>query len=48
MSAGKGIYHSEYNASETDPLRFLQIWIQPNTFGNKPGYQQKILDVMQG
>lgn len=41
MSAGKGIYHSEYNASETDPLRFLQIWIQPNTFGNKPGYQQK-------
>ncbi len=26
MSAGKGIYHSEYNASETDPLRFLQIW----------------------
>ncbi|HCE3213816.1 pirin family protein [Vibrio parahaemolyticus] len=41
MSAGKSIYHSEYNASETDPLRFLQIWIQPNTFGNKPGYQQK-------
>jgi hypothetical protein len=41
MSAGKGIYHSEYNASATDPLRFLQIWIQPNTFGNEPGYQQK-------
>ncbi|MGY0615093.1 pirin family protein [Vibrio sp. FJH11] len=41
MSAGKGIYHSEYNASSTDSLRFLQIWIQPNTFGNKPGYQQK-------
>lgn len=41
MSAGKGIYHSEFNASDTDPLRFLQIWIQPNSFGNKPGYQQK-------
>lgn len=41
MSAGKGIYHSEYNASDSETLRFLQIWIQPNTFGNKPGYQQK-------
>ncbi len=41
MSAGQGIYHSEFNASATKPLRFLQIWIQPNTFGNKPGYQQK-------
>lgn len=41
MSAGTGIYHSEYNASNTDNLRFLQIWIQPNSFGNKPGYQQK-------
>ncbi|MCF7370792.1 pirin family protein [Vibrio sp. J2-3(2022)] len=41
MSAGKGIYHSEYNASNRDTLHFLQIWIQPNTFGTKPGYQQK-------
>ncbi len=41
MSAGRGIYHSEYNASDSDTLRFLQIWIQPNTFGNEPGYQQK-------
>ncbi|ANQ23401.1 pirin [Vibrio natriegens] len=41
MSAGKGIYHSEFNASDTNPLRFLQIWIQPKSFGNKPGYQQK-------
>ncbi|MEH0664393.1 pirin family protein [Vibrio scophthalmi] len=41
MSAGKGIYHSEYNASKTDALRFLQIWIEPNTFGQTPGYQQK-------
>ncbi len=41
MSAGSGVFHSEFNASQTDNLRFLQIWIEPNTFGNKPGYAQK-------
>ena len=41
MSAGKGIFHSEYNASNEEELRFLQIWIEPNSFGDKPGYQQK-------
>lgn len=41
MSAGSGIYHSEYNASDTSPLRFLQIWIQPSETGGQPGYQQK-------
>jgi len=41
MSAGSGITHSEYNASATEPLTFLQIWIQPNTLGNTPRYQQK-------
>ncbi|MEZ9936152.1 pirin family protein [Vibrio breoganii] len=41
MSAGKGIYHSEYNPSSTEPLKFLQIWIEPNEIGGKPGYQQK-------
>jgi redox-sensitive bicupin YhaK (pirin superfamily) len=41
MSAGSGIRHSEYNASESSGLRFLQIWIQPDQFGGKPGYQQK-------
>ncbi|MCT8124660.1 pirin family protein [Alishewanella sp. BS5-314] len=41
MSAGKGIYHSEYNASKTAPLKFLQIWIEPNQFDGAPGYQQK-------
>lgn len=41
MSAGSGIYHSEYNGSNSETLRFLQIWIQPNEFGKKPGYQQK-------
>lgn len=40
MSAGTGITHSEYNASATEPLKFLQIWIQPNKKGLKPSYQQ--------
>lgn len=41
MSAGRGIYHSEFNASNEEDLKFLQIWIQPNQFGGEPGYQQK-------
>lgn len=40
MSAGSGILHSEYNHSATQPLRFLQIWIQPNVRGIKPSYEQ--------
>ena len=41
MSAGSGIRHSEFNPSETKVLHFLQIWIQPNVYGQTPGYQQK-------
>ncbi len=48
MSAGKGIFHSEFNASKTDPLKFLQIWIQPNKLGGAPDYQQKTFGETQG
>lgn len=41
MSAGSGVTHSEFNASKTDKVKFLQIWIQPNIIGIKPSYKQK-------
>lgn len=44
MSAGRGIAHSEYNASADAPVEFLQIWILPSERGGAPAYQQRAFD----
>ncbi len=41
MSAGTGITHSEFNASQTDPVHLLQIWLLPRERGLTPSYEQK-------
>ncbi|RPE13925.1 pirin family protein [Chitinophaga lutea] len=44
MSAGKGIQHSEFNASKKDPVKFLQIWLFPKEKDITPRYDQKTFD----
>ncbi|MEY3297527.1 MAG: hypothetical protein RLZZ597_787 [Cyanobacteriota bacterium] len=44
MSAGTGIMHSEFNASATDAVHLLQIWLLPATNGIEPGYEQIYID----
>lgn len=41
MSAGTGIYHSEYNNRQTDRTHLLQIWVLPDRKNHKPRYDQK-------
>ena len=41
MSAGTGVRHSEFNPSPSDPVHFLQIWIQPAERDIEPSYEEK-------
>ncbi|MBA3552998.1 MAG: pirin family protein [Actinobacteria bacterium] len=41
MTLGSGAWHSEQNASQTEPMRFIQIWILPDTAGLPPGVEQR-------
>lgn len=40
MSAGTGVLHSEYNGSETEVGKFLQIWIEPKEYHVEPRYME--------
>jgi redox-sensitive bicupin YhaK (pirin superfamily) len=42
MTLGSGAWHSEQNASETEPMRFIQMWIMPSERGLTPGVEQKV------
>jgi redox-sensitive bicupin YhaK (pirin superfamily) len=45
MSAGRGITHSEFNASPDERVHLLQIWLTPSRTGLDPGYEQKTIVV---
>ena len=45
MSAGTGVTHSEFNASSTKMLHFLQMWVLPRNHGTRPRYEQKAISV---
>ncbi|MBW8334836.1 MAG: pirin family protein [Prolixibacteraceae bacterium] len=45
MSAGTGIFHSEYNKNKDHPVKFLQIWVFPNKKNVTPRYDQITLDI---
>jgi len=47
MSAGSGVVHSEFNGSETEPVHFFQIWIEPKSRGTTPAYEQLKFDAAE-
>lgn len=44
ITAGKGLLHSEFNASKTEPVHLLQIWIVPSEHSLQPSYEEYTLD----
>jgi redox-sensitive bicupin YhaK (pirin superfamily) len=47
MSAGKGIVHSEFNASKQNPVHLMQLWIMPRHKGNPPRWEQRQFSAAQ-
>ena len=47
MSAGTGVRHSEYNASRTEPVHLLQIWILPESRNLPPSYEEKVFSAAE-
>jgi quercetin 2,3-dioxygenase len=47
MSAGRGVRHSEFNASESETVHLLQIWVLPDRRGHEPAYQEARIDEAQ-
>ena len=43
MSAGDGVYHSEFNPSDSEKVELYQIWMLPNRKGGQPIYEEKKL-----
>ncbi|MEW6469982.1 MAG: pirin family protein [Bacteroidota bacterium] len=44
MSAGTGVYHSEFNHSKSEPVKLFQCWVFPREKGVTPRYDQKLFD----
>jgi len=47
MSAGRGVQHSEFNGSNSEPVHFLQIWIMPERRGIEPSYEERHFDAAE-
>jgi redox-sensitive bicupin YhaK (pirin superfamily) len=45
MTLGSGARHSEQNASATEPMRFIQMWIMPSEQGLEPGVEQRVFSL---